>query len=133
MVILVLGKARNHRVPNLGRRGTESPASLIFVYCSPYMFNTLRCSACCWPSQMWITFKRLSIIFEAFVPHFYLHHSHGIIPKSLLNHLNSFHREIFKPDAKFDADSLLYLLSHSEYDGHTPPMLTHLLPPLTVQ
>ena len=40
---------------------------------------------------------------------------------------------MFKLNAKFDADSLLYSLSHSECDGHTVHMLTqqHLLPPLT--
>ena len=52
---------------------------------------------------------------------------------SLLNHLNSFHEEMFKLNAKFDADLLLYLLDHYECDGHTVHMLTHgcLLPPLT--
>ena len=52
---------------------------------------------------------------------------------SLLNHLNSFHRGMFKLNAKFDADSLLCSLSHFECDGHTVHMLTqwHLLPPLT--
>ena len=40
---------------------------------------------------------------------------------------------MFKLNTKFDAYSLLYLLSHSECDGHTAHMLTqqHLLPPLT--
>ena len=39
---------------------------------------------------------------------------------------------MFELNAKFDADSLLYLLSHFECDGHTVHMLTqwHLLPPL---
>ena len=39
----------------------------------------------------------------------------------------------FKLNAKFDADSLLYSLSHFECDGHTVHMLTqqHLPPPLT--
>ena len=47
----------------------------------------------------------------------------------LLNHLNSFHGQMFKLNAKFDADSLLYLLSHFECNGHTVHMLTqqHLL------
>ena len=51
----------------------------------------------------------------------------------LLSHLNSFHGGIFKLNAKLDADSLLYSLSHFECDGHTVHMLTqqHLLPPLT--
>ena len=40
---------------------------------------------------------------------------------------------MFKLNAKFDADSLLYLLSHFECDGHTVHMLTQrfLPPPLT--
>ena len=50
---------------------------------------------------------------------------------SLLNHLNSFHGGMFKLNAKSDADSLLYSLSHFECDGHTVHMLRHLLPPLT--
>ena len=59
--------------------------------------------------------------------------THCIIPEILLNHLNSFCRGMFKHNAKFDADSLLYLLSHFECDGHTVPMFTQwrLLPPLT--
>ena len=54
--------------------------------------------------------------------------SHG-----LLNHLNSFHGGMFKLNAKFDADSLLYSLSHFECNSHTVQVLTqwHLLPPLT--
>ena len=52
---------------------------------------------------------------------------------SFLNHANSFHGEIFKLNAKFDTDSLFYLLSHFECDGHTVHMLTqrHLPPPMT--
>ena len=40
---------------------------------------------------------------------------------------------MFKLNAKFDADLLLYLLSHFESEGHTVHMLTQqcLLPPLT--
>ena len=51
----------------------------------------------------------------------------------LLNHWNSFHRGMFKLNAQFDADSLLFLLSHFECDDHTVHMLTqqHLSPPLT--
>ena len=43
---------------------------------------------------------------------------------NLLNHPNSFHGGIFTLDAKFDADLLLYLLSHFECDSHTGHMLT---------
>ena len=52
---------------------------------------------------------------------------------ALANHLNSFHGGMFKFNTKFDADSLLYSLSHFECHGHTVHMLTqwHLLPPLT--
>ena len=95
------------------------------------MFNILRWSPCCRPSRTWITFNRFLTIFEAFVSHFYLHSF--IVPQSLLNHLNSFPGGMFKLKAKFDADLLLYLLSHFECDGHTVHMLTQqrLPPPLT--
>ena len=51
----------------------------------------------------------------------------------LLNHVNSFHGGMFKLNAKFDGDSLLYLLSHFESDEHTVHTLTqwHLPPPLS--
>ena len=72
-------------------------------------------------------------ILEAFVPHFYVCCTHCIIPKSLLNHPNSFHRGMFKLNAKFDADSLLYSLNHFQCDVHTAHMHTVrcLPPPLT--
>ena len=62
---------------------------------------------------------------------FVLHSLHR--PQSLLNHLNSFHGGMFKLNAKFDADLLLYLLSHFECNSHTVHMLTQwcLLPPVT--
>ena len=52
---------------------------------------------------------------------------------NLLNHPNSFLRGMFKLNAKFGADSLLYSLSHFECEGHTVHMLTQwcLLLPLT--
>ena len=94
------------------------------------MFNIHRCSACCRPSRTWITFNRFSTIFEAVVPHFYLHCTHGIIPESLLYHPNTFHGGMLKLNTKIDADSLLYSLSHFECDGHTVHMLTQQpLPP----
>ena len=51
----------------------------------------------------------------------------------LLNYPNMFRGGMFKLNAKLDADSLLYSLSHFECDGHTVHMLTqqHLPPPLT--
>ena len=55
------------------------------------------------------------------------------IAAAFLNHANSFHGRVFKLNAKCDADSLLYSLSHFECDGHTVDMLTQqcLPPPLT--
>ena len=52
---------------------------------------------------------------------------------ALLNHPNSFRRGMLKLNTKFDADSLLYSLSHFVCDDHTVHMLTQqcLLPPLT--
>ena len=52
---------------------------------------------------------------------------------SLLNHPNTFHRGMFKLNAKSDADLLLYLPSHFECNDHTVHMLIqwHLLPPVT--
>ena len=51
----------------------------------------------------------------------------------LLNLLNSFCRGMFKLNAKFDVDSLLYSLSHFVWHGHTVHMFIQLclLPPLT--
>ena len=105
---------------------------LICVDCSPHTIHILGCSYCR-PSRMWITFNRFSTIFEAFVPHFYLCCTHCIVPKSLLNHPNSFWGGIFKLNTKFNADSLLFSLSHFECNGHTVYVLTqqHLPPPLT--
>ena len=85
------------------------------------------------PSRIWITFSGFSPIIEVFEPHFDLCCMHGIIPKSLLNHPNSFHRGMFKLKSYYDADSLLYSLSHFECNGHILHTLTQwrLLPPLT--
>ena len=110
-VILVLGKARSHRAPNLGCRGAESPGDLMFHQktlherCDAWV-GVLSCCNCQSPVAC----------------------SCG-----LLNHLNSFWREMFKLNTKFDANSLLYLLSHFKCDGHTVHMLTQrcLPPPLT--
>ena len=43
---------------------------------------------------------------------------------SLLSHLSSFCRGMFKLNTECDADLLLYLLSHLECDSHTLHMLT---------
>jgi hypothetical protein len=48
------------------------------------------------------------------VPKFYLGFTHWIIPKSLLNHLNSFHGQKPKFELKLDADSIICSLSHCE-------------------
>ena len=110
-VILVWGKARSCRAPNLGCSGAESPE----------WFNVLpknlctRCDAwagalLCWSCQSPV--------------------AHSL---SLLNHLNSFCRGMFKFNAKSDSDLSLYLLSHFECGGHTVHMLIQwcLPPPLT--
>ena len=53
--------------------------------------------------------------------------------KCSLNQPNSFCGGMFKHNAKFNEDLLLYLLSHFKCDGHTVHVLTqrHLPPPLT--
>ena len=119
----------------------ESPDQLLLLtllvtdlcWFQPVHFNILRCFACCRPSRTWITLNRFSTIFEVFVPHFYLCCTQCIIPKSLLNHPNTFCKRMFELNANFDADWLFYLLSHFECNGHTVHMLTqwHLLSPLT--
>ena len=106
--------------------------SLIFVDCSPHMFNILRCSACCRPPGMWITFNRFSTTFEAFVPHLYLCCTHCTVPKSLLNPPNSFRGGIVSAQCNIWC-KFIALLRHFECDGHTVHMLTQwcLPPPLT--
>ena len=56
--------------------------------------------------------------------HTFLCCTHCIVPESLLNHPNSFRGGMFKFNAKFDANSLLYSLSHFECDSLTVHMLT---------
>ena len=108
-MILVLGKARSHRASNLGSRGTVT-----------------------W--VIWCFAKKLSIRHDAWVVvlSWWSCPSPGAQSCSLLNHPNSSHRGTFKLHGKFDAGSLLYLLSHFECDGHTVHMLSqwHLSPPL---
>ena len=110
-VILVLGKARSHMVPNLGYRGAESPR---WFDVSPEKLYT-RHGVWAGVSSRWSCQSPVA-------------HSCG-----LLNHWNSFHRGMFKLNTKFDADPLLYSLNHFECDIHTVHMLTqlHLPPPLT--
>ena len=105
-----LGKSQKWQGANLGYRGAESPTCFIF---SPK--NCMRCDVWVGMLLWWSCQSPVA-------------HSWG-----LLNHLNSFHGEMFKLNAKFDADLLFYLLSHFKCNGHTVHMLTqrHLLPPLT--
>ena len=106
--ILVLRKARSHRVPNLGCRGTEL---LGWFEVLPKKLSTRH--------DAWAdTLSRWSC--QSPVAH----------SCSLLNHPNSFHGGMFKLNAKFDTDSLLYSLRHFECDGHTVHVLTQWrLPP----
>ena len=109
-VILVWGKARSCRAPNLGCGEAETPGwfDVLPKHCR-------RCDA--WAGTLsWQSCQSP------------VAHSYG-----LLNHRNRFHRGLFKLNAKLDADLLLYLLSHFECNGHKVYMLTqwHLLPPLT--
>ena len=62
---------------------------------------------------------------KVFVPNCYLHCTHCIVPKSLQNHLNSFHGGMFKLNSKFDVDLLLCSLSHFECDSHTVHIHAH--------
>ena len=110
-VILVLGKDRSCRAPDLGCRGTESPG---WFDVSPKKL-CMRCDAWVgalwwWSCQSWVAHRC-----------------------SLMNHQNSFCRGMFKLNEKSDADSLLYSLSYFEYKDHTVHMHTqwHLPAPLT--
>ena len=112
-MILVLGKVRSHRAPDLCCRGTESPGW--FDVLPENSAWDMRHDAWAGALSQWSC--QLPVA-----------HSCG-----LLNHWNSFRGGMFKLNAKFDADLLLYSLSHFECDGHTVHMLTQwcLPPPLT--
>ena len=105
-MILVLGKARNHGVPNLGCSGAESPG--------PFDVSQKN-------SAGDVMHKRAHCRDEA------ANHQLPIAAAS------SFPGGKFKLNTKFDADLLFYSRSHFECDGHTVHMLTqwHLLPLLT--
>ena len=96
-LILVLGKARSRRAPNLGCRGAESPGSL-----DVSQKNCTRHDA--WAGALLSWWSCQSPV------------AHSC---SLLNHLNGFCGGMFKLHTKSDADSLLYLRSHFECDSHT--------------
>ena len=101
-VILVLGKARSHRAPNLCCRRSESPG---WFDVSPKKFCTRRDAGA--GALLWWSYQ-------------------SPVARScgLLNHTYSFCREMFKLNAKFGASSLLYALSHFECNGYTVHMLT---------
>ena len=87
---------------------------------------TLSVTDLCWLQPVHVQHSQVFCLLQAFqnvdhfqqildhlwsvVPHFYLCCTHCIIPKSLLNHSNSFWGKMFKLNAKFDADSSLYSL-----------------------
>ena len=110
-VILVLGKARNGRVPNLGCK-----------------------SGCQITWGIWCFAKKLDMKHDARVGALLWWSCQSPVTHScsLLNHLNSFHRGMFKLIAKSDGD-LFYWLSHFECDSHTEHMVSQrrLLPLLT--
>ena len=109
-MILVWGKARSHRAPNLGYGGLSHLGDLMF-HQKP-LHKTWCISGC-------IAVMKLPIT--------------SFHSCTLPNHPNSFCRWMFKFNGKFDADPLLYLLSHFEWESHTVHMLTQrcLLHPLT--
>ena len=109
-MILVLGKARSLRAPNLGCRGLSHLGDLLFCQ------KTLH--------EMWCVSGHIIVMKLPITS------CHSC---SLLSHTNSFHGGMFKLNTKLDADSLLYSISYFECNGHTVHMLTqhHLPPPLT--
>ena len=110
-MILVWGKARSHRVPNLECRGD-------WVTWVIWCFTKKLCSR----HDAWVgMLSRWSC------------QSSVALSCGLLNHQNGFHRAMFKLNAKLDADLLLYPVSHFEFHSHTVHILTQqcLLPPLT--
>ena len=106
--ILVLGKPTSSMAPNLGYRG-------------------------CWITWViWYFTKKLCMRHDAWVGAFSWWSCQSPVAYScgLLNHPNSFCRGTFKLNAKSDAVSLLYSLSHFECNSHTVHMLTQrCLPP----
>ena len=92
-VILVLGKARSPKAPNVDCRGAEWVTWVIWCFAKKL----------CMRHDAWVgTSSRWSC--QSLVAH----------SCSLLNHPNGFCGGMFKLNAKFDADSLPYSLSHFE-------------------
>ena len=89
-MVLVLGKARSHRAPNLAV-GAESPG----------WFDVLQklCTRC----DTWVG----GLLWQSCQSP--VAHSCG-----LLNHPNSICRGMFKPNTRLDVDSLLYSLNYFE-------------------
>ena len=110
-VILVLGRAKSCRAPNLG--------------CMEGWVTWV----------IWSFIKKLCTRYDAWTGMLSWRNCQSPVAHScgLLNHLSSFHRSIFKLNAKSDADLLLCLLSHFECSSHTVHMLAQwcLPPPLT--
>ena len=112
-VILVLGNTRSHREPNLCCMWAESTG----------WFDVFP-KKLCMRHDAWVGTLSWQIC-----------QSPVACSCGLLNDPSSFCGGMFKLNAKFDADSLLYSLSHFECDSHTVHMLTqgHLLHPWLVQ
>ena len=109
-VILVLEKARNHRAQNLGYRGVESPGWFDVL---PKTAQDVRHEPTHWCDETVIhRLPRAAAFWIVWIV---------------------FWGGMFKLNTKFDADLLLYLLSHFECNSHTVHTLTqwHLPSPLT--
>ena len=109
-VILVLGKAKSHTAPTLGLSVAESPGWFDVLPKNSAQDMMHEQAHCCDEAAQ----------------------SPAAHSWSLLNHLNSFCKGMFKLNATFDADSCFYSLCHFECNSHTVHMLTqsYLPPPL---
>ena len=110
-MILILGKARSHRVPNLAVGG-------------------------CWVTWViWCFAKKLCTRHDAWSDALLWWSCQSPVAHSCshLNHSNSSWGVKLKLNAKFDADPLFYSLSHFECNAHIVYMFTQwcLLPPQT--
>ena len=108
-MILVFGKARSLRAPNLGCSRAEWVTWVIWHLAK--IFCTRRDA---WAGELSWWSCQSPVAYSC----------------DLLSHLNSFHSGMFKLNTKFDSGLLLYLLGHFEYDGHTVHMLTQWCLPL---